>query len=210
MDCKLFERLQLWIPEPGEVAGPYGIPIIRAQALPYVDEWRPFNDLSKPFDKNMGVSMYVDDYRIHRLWASPDRYVPILAKAGVALSPDFSIYTDMPVALGIYNHYRKHWLAAYWQKHRDTVIPTICWGDEDSFAWCFDGEPTGCVVSVSSVGTQRRADTKAAFVRGYDAMMERLKPEAVLFFGIIPKECRGNICPVEAFYKTVERRCKRE
>lgn len=82
MDCKLFERLQLWIPEPGEVAGPYGIPIIRAQALPYVDEWRPFNDLSKPFDKNMGVSMYVDDYRIHRLWASPDRYVPILAKAG--------------------------------------------------------------------------------------------------------------------------------
>lgn len=210
MEKRLFERLQCWTPEPDAVTGRYDIPVIRAQALPYLDVWMPFHDLSRPFNQTMGVSMYVDDYRIHRLWANPDRYVPILARAGAVLSPDFGIYTDVPVALGIYNHYRKHWLAAYWQRHGLIVIPTICWSDQDSFAWCFDGEPIGSVVSISSVGTQARPDTKKAFLRGYDAMLERLEPEAILFFGNIPAQCRGNICPVEAFYKVIERRCKRE
>ena len=208
MDSRLFERLGLWLPTQADVSGAYDIPDIRPQLLPYIDEWRPFNDLSRPFTRSIGVSMYVDDYRIHRLWATPDRYIPILQRAGVVLSPDFSLYTDTPVALNIYNHYRKHWLGAYWQRNGITVIPTICWADESSFEYCFDGEPVGGVVSVSSVGTQRYADSKCAFLRGYDAMLERLTPEVILFFGNVPAECKGNICPVEAFYKTVERRRK--
>lgn len=79
-------------------------------------------------------------------------------------------------------------------------------GDESTFTWCFDGEPERSTVAVSSIGTQRQQQTKAAFLRGYDAMLERLQPETILFWGNVPAECRGNICPVEAFYKTVERR----
>lgn len=204
---RLFENIRHWLPDASAVTGLNGIPSIQGiSRVPPVGEWTPFNNLSRTFTKALGVQMYVEDYRLHRLWATPDRYVPILRRAGVVLTPDFSLYTDVPLALNLYNHYRKHWLGAYWQRHGITVLPTIGWAGEDSFAWCFDGEPSHSVVSVSSVGTQRRADTRAAFLRGYDAMLERLQPQSVLFFGKVPDGCRGSICPVEAFYQTVKRR----
>ena len=50
---------------------------------------------------------------------------------------------NSPFAMQIYNQYRKHWLAAYWQLNGITVYPTISWSDENSYEWCFDGEPRG-------------------------------------------------------------------
>ncbi|MDD2649237.1 MAG: DUF4417 domain-containing protein [Eubacteriales bacterium] len=144
-----------------------------------------------------------------RLWTRPTAYISLLKAAGCVIAPDFSLYSDVPFALNIYSHYRKHWCGAYWQKAGIIVIPTICWAGRSSFEYCFDGEPENSIVSVSSVGTQRANDTKAAFMLGYDAMLERLKPECILFFGNVPKECRGNIIPVEAFYKSIERRSKK-
>ena len=116
------------------------------------------------------------------------------------MSPDFSLYTDYPVAQQIWNHYRKHWVGAYLQKQGVCVIPTIAWSDERSFEWCFDGEPVGGVVAVSSVGTQRKESTKALFMTGYNEMMSRLRPETVLFCGTVPDGCGGNIISIPPFF----------
>lgn len=61
------------------------------------------------------------------------------------------------------------------------------------------------MVAVSSVGTQKEPDAKRLFVNGYDAMLERLQPDTILFWGHIPAECRGNICPVETFYRRFDK-----
>lgn len=115
------------------------------------------------------------------------------------LSPDFSLYTDFPKALQIYNHYRKHRLAAYWQECGINVIPTICWSDHQSFSWCFDGEPVGGAVAVSSVGTQNSSKKKENFLVGYEKMMEVLKPDKIIFYGNVPEECEGNIIRIKMF-----------
>lgn len=115
------------------------------------------------------------------------------------MSPDFSLYSDFPKALQIYNHYRKHWLGAYWQLNGIEVIPTICWSDESSFEWCFDGEPQGGTVAVSSVGTQLNKQSKQLFLNGYNEMIKRLQPETVIFYGKVPDECMGNIVRIRAF-----------
>lgn len=206
MHERLYENLKTWTPTPDETEGKYGIPKLEPCELPEIASWVPFNDLSRKTGKTDGIQMYVDDYRIGRLWQSPLRYIDGLRRAGAVLTPDYSIYTDVPAALGIYNHYRKHWLGAYWQQCGLTVIPTICWGGEETFEWCFDGEPHNAPVSVSSVGTQRRADTKSSFMRGYDAMLERLNPSCILFFGHVPDGARGNIVYVDAFYRRFEER----
>lgn len=99
----------------------------------------------------------------------------------------------------IYNHYRKHWLGAYWQDHGITVIPTISWSDYSSFDWCFDGEPVGGMVAVSSVGTQNNPVTRELFITGYREMMDRLEPSTVIMYGNTPDECYGNIVRVGAF-----------
>lgn len=146
-----------------------------------------------------GLHFFLDDYQFIRVWTNPDEYLDMMWKFKYVMSPDFSTYTDFPRAMQIYNHYRKHWLAAYWQANDIKVIPTISWSDESSFEWCFDGEPVGGVVAVSSVGTQANKATKEGFLRGYNEMLERLKPELILFNGKVPEECEGNIKHIGAF-----------
>lgn len=146
-----------------------------------------------------GVHFFLDDYQFVRVWQQPDKYINILSKFKYVLSPDFSLYTDFPVAVQIYNHYRKHWLAAYWQMHGINVIPTICWSDEHSFDWCFDGEPTHSTVAVSSVGCMHNKIYKHKFISGYSEMMNRLEPTQIIFYGDVPDECKGNIVHINSF-----------
>lgn len=123
----------------------------------------------------------------------------LLSDFQMVMTPDFSLYTDWPKAIQIYNHYRKHWLGAYWQSLGLNVIPTIAWSDSDSFGWCFDGTPKGATVAVSSVGTQASAETKRLFLAGWYEMLDRLQPETVIFYGNVPSECKANIVRVKAF-----------
>ena len=115
------------------------------------------------------------------------------------MSPDFSTYTDFPKAIQIYNHYRKHWVGAYLQMYGIDVIPTISWSDKNSFEWCFDGEPVGGTVAVSSVGCMNSKKRKDLFLDGYREMIDRLHPETIIFYGQIPEECTGNIVQIKAF-----------
>ncbi|MDE6912502.1 MAG: DUF4417 domain-containing protein, partial [Lachnospiraceae bacterium] len=117
------------------------------------------------------------------------------------MSADFSTYTDFPKAIQIYNHYRKHWIGAYLQENGVNLIPTISWSTPDSFEWCFDGEPVGGVVAVSSVGAANSREKKALFLAGYNEMLASLQPETILFYGKIPEECECNIVQIKAFHE---------
>lgn len=133
------------------------------------------------------------------MWARPRTYLHMIQKFAYVMSPDFSIYVDFPLVIQLYNHYRKHWLAAYWQENGVEVIPSISWGNEESFEWCFDGEPHYSTVAVSSVGTQSSQEGRSVFLQGYMEMMRRLEPEAIIFYGDVPEQCKGNIIPIGSF-----------
>ena len=182
-----------------EGIGLYQIPEITP--VEYVGcDWIGFNYANGVKDREKkGVHFFLDDYQFIRLWADPDRYTGMLQQFSYVMSPDFSMYTDFPKALQIYNHYRKHWLAAYWQEQGINVIPTICWSDKESFEWCFDGEPTHGAVAISSVGTQNSKERKQKFLDGYMEMVDRLQPTQIIFYGKVPEECKGNIVRVKAF-----------
>ena len=164
--------------------GQYDIPIL-APAECNVENWISFN-FAKGCEEpeRHGVHFFIDDYQFNRVWTSPDVYVEMLGRFQAVCTPDFSTYTDFPKAIQIYNHYRKHWLGAYWQAHGMTVIPTISWSDHDSYEWCFDGEPVGGTVIVSSVGTQSgMGDTAQLFLDGYREMVRRLEPKQIIMYG---------------------------
>ena len=179
--------------------GEYGIPEIDPDD-PEVDNWISFNYAKGCEEPELhGIHFFVDDYQFVRLWRQPDLYLNMLKKFQAVCSPDFSMYTDFPKAICVYNHYRKHWLGRYWQDAGVRVIPTIGWVDRDSYEWCFDGEPEGYTVAVSSVGSQQSREGRALFLEGYREMMARLQPSKIIFYGAVPDECQGNIVPVKAF-----------
>lgn len=151
----------------------------------------------QPYDK--GVHFFIDDYQFTRLWRNPDAYLGLLHKFKCVCTPDFSIYNDFPKAIQIYNHYRKHWLGAYWQNCGIPVISTVSWSDKSSFEWCFDGEPVGGAVAVSSVGTQRSKESRLLFMDGYNEMLLRLHPSIIYFYGNVPDGCNGNIVRIKAY-----------
>lgn len=181
--------------------GEYDIPIILPEE--YVPcEWIGFNyarGLSTQIHPDKGVHFFLDDYQFERLWREPDKYIRKLINFNAVMTPGFSIFADWPKALQIYNHFRKHWIGAYLQNIGATVYPTIGWSDEASYEWCFDGEPVGATACVSSIGTQNSSAKKKLFLKGYDSMLEHLRPTTTLFYGNVPSECKGNIVPIQSF-----------
>ena len=137
-----------------------------------------------------GCHFFLDDYRIQRVWNNPMRYIPMLRRYKFVLAPDFSLYIDYPKALCIYNKYRKNWCARFWQENGIAVIPSIRWMFEDSYQWCFDGEPKNSVVAVSTIGLCNEKSMMDMFINGYYQMLETLNPIQVLWFGkyILPEK----------------------
>lgn len=86
---------------------PYGIPEIQSEHIDIRHlEWIPFNYAKTAKNrKSKGIHFYLDDYQFNRLWNRPDDYISLLSAFGAVCTPDFSQYTDMPVAMRIYNHY---------------------------------------------------------------------------------------------------------
>ena len=187
--------------------GPYDIPPI-APVTVYPDgKFIPMNYAkSEKNPENKIIHCFVDDYQFIRYWNTPDKYIPKLQQFRAVCAPDFSTYTDMPVAMQIYNHYRKHWLAAYWQMHGMIVYPTISWSTPESYSWCFDGEPEGGIVAVSSVGVMRDTKTLKLFLQGYEEMMKRLSPAWVIFYGKVPAECDWNVIRIKPHGEEIQER----
>ena len=113
------------------------------------------------------------------MWNNPIEPAEVLKGFDYVTTPDFSMYIDIPKALQIFNHYRKHWCGAFWQAQGINVIPTIWWSDKKSFEWCFDGEPKNSVVWVSSVGIMDNDEKKRYFMAGYNEMKKRLNPSKI-------------------------------
>lgn len=180
--------------------GSYGIPQLTPVDYEGGCEFIGFNYAASCKNRaDKGIHFFVDDYQFNRLWTSIDRYVPMLSEFLYVMSPDFSTYTDFPKAIQIYNHYRKHWVGAYLQQAGISVIPTISWSTPDSFDWCFDGEPLGGTVAISSVGCMNSKARKDLFLTGYAEMVKRLHPEKIIFYGNVPPECTGNIVRIRSF-----------
>ena len=147
-----------------ELIGEYGIPVLRPVQLDARLTWIRFNHaLREPHRERYGVHFFIDDYLFQRAWHDPPRYALFLRSFPAVMTPDFSMFADYPRAVQIYNHWRKHQLGAYWQQTGMTVIPSIGWIGRDSYSWCFDGEPVGGTVAVSSVGTQKSKEGRRCF-----------------------------------------------
>lgn len=142
-----------------------------------------FNYAKSSKNKNVGIHFYVDDYQFERVWNYPEKYLDVLMEYDCILSPDFSLYMDMPMPMKIWNVYRSRQIGAYYQSKGIKVIPTISWAEKETFEFCFQGIPKGSVVSISTVGVKRDKDAMKVWEDGVTAMIEQIEPSAILIYG---------------------------
>lgn len=181
--------------------GKYHMPLLKKQDLPKVDKWIGFNEVKtyKGECTQTGVHFFLDDYQFERVWQRPSVYVRQLSRFAVVATPDFSLYTDYPMVMQLWNHYRKQWLGAYFQHYGITVIPTVSWSTKDSFDFCFDGIPKGAAVMVSTVGIFKNEQTEKLFHQGYEEIKSRLHPSYLISYGELPAYYEADeILPVYA------------
>ena len=169
--------------------GKWDIPIIfPVKDIPEIKEWIGFNyvlnDKSSDKEKaHKGVHFFIDDYQFERVWNNPEAYIDVLSKYGVVLSPDFSPYEDMPLATQLWNHYRKHWVAAYWQSKGITVVPTIRKSaNVRAGKWWIDGEPKCGIIAISTMWNGDDHLRKVS-IEEYKTVLKELMPVKILVYG---------------------------
>jgi hypothetical protein len=153
-----------------------------ARLVAYDDRWA-----CREPEPGDAVHWFLDDYRFETIWSKPERPLTRLQRVGMALTPDFSLWLEMPRIMQMWQTYRARWCGAWMLAHGIDVIPTVSWSTSDSYRYCFAGIATGSVVAISTVGVMRDRGALRLFGEGYAAMLEAVRPSAVLCYGQWPR-----------------------
>lgn len=189
---KRYDVFRSYLVEHADYDGWLELPILRTSNL-IPDKLVPFSKavLKSWTDFDCWVMFYEHDYNFERLWHNPKRYLERLQKFKGVISPDFSLFRNMPLAMQIWNAYRGHALAAWMQEQGIEVIPNIRFNDVRTYAFCFDGAEKGKTVAVGTHGCIGRKEDRAIFAAGLEQMVQRLEPKTILVYGRAPKGLFG-------------------
>lgn len=158
------------------------MPIIQNDGI-IPEELLGFNYAKTSEKKNVGVHFYLDDYQFERVWNYPEKYVELFQEYDCILSPDFSLYLDMPMPMKVWNVYRSRLIGAYYQSYGIPVIPTLSWAEKETFDFCFKGIPKGSIVSISTVGVKKDKDAMKTWLDGVKEMLKTVNPKTLLIYG---------------------------
>ena len=136
--------------------------------------------------KGVGIHFFIDDYQFERIWSNPFKQIERLKTFSCTLTPQFSTYMDMPMAMKIWNIYRSRMIGQIMQDAGLEVIPSLVWAEEATFDFSFSGLEQGGVVAVETVGVARDKEAQKIWRAGVEYMLEKIKPECVLLYGYNP------------------------
>ena len=190
------------------------VPILRAtHSVP--EKIIPFNAAlsSEEGKADSYVHFFIDDYQFDRVWRSPERYVSALSKYQGIISPDFSLFIEMPIAVQRWNVYRNRVLAAYYAQAGIDAIPCAGWSDERSYGFCFEGLPKHSTIAISTNGCLSSKESLYYFEKGFNRMLEALSPSVVLNYGRPVKplfdNCKIPVIIYDSYSQTMKRKLRR-
>lgn len=179
----------------GDVEGQYNIPKIDPIQVDFKNlDLVGFNYSTNPKilnldeENNSWVHFFLPDHMLERVWKNPEYYLQVFNLYEGLIQPDFSLYVGMPKAMLIFQHYRRMFLAKYYQQQGVMVIPAPCWADENSFEYCFDGMPKDSCLCISTVGCVKNPEVYEDFMKGYLETLKRLTPTQLIFYGKVTKD----------------------
>lgn len=175
--------------------GMFKLPLVKKQEISLEDvKLIGYDKINQSNDYDKIVHFFLDDYRFESIYNNPEKKIETLKKYKAVLTPDFSMFVEMPIALQLFSTFKNRWVGAYLQEQGIRVISTVRWGDLTSFNFCFDGIEKGSIVAVSTIGIKKE---KSHFMLGYNEMLSRIKPSKIICYGKPFDEMKGDIVEVD-------------
>ena len=144
-------------------------------------------------DYDQWVHFYEDDANFERVWNNPKQYLDRLSKFRGIITPDFSLYRDMPLVMQEWNTYRGKALGSWWQSQGLKVLPNVRFADERSLSFCCNGIAKGSIICIGSHGCLHVKQDREYFKKGLEEVIKKLRPTDIMVYGCTPADVFG-IC----------------
>ena len=162
----------------------FGFPVVKSSENFSAKDLVPFNlcKSKKKEDMDKAVHFFLDDYKFEQLWTRPVKYIELLKSYKGMISPTFSVWSNQPYALNLFNMYRSRWCTRFFQEFGVNVLVDVRWADESSYDYCFSGIEKHSPVIVNTVGTKMLANRKM-FIDGFEEMLRQIEPSKLYVYG---------------------------
>lgn len=137
-------------------------------------------------DYECWVHFYEDDAAFERIWNNPKKYLPILKKFAGVITPDFSLYRDMPLVMQFWNIYRNRSVGNWLQKNGINVIANVRYSDSRTYIASCLGVAKHGTIAVGSHGCIKCKNDRQEFIEGLDFVVTILEPKVIVVFGAAP------------------------
>lgn len=162
-------------------------------------QMRPFSHRGVTAMPDEYICFYEHDKKFARFLENAVACLDSIRKFAGIVSPDCSLYRDMPLVLQAMNTYLNRALGHFLQRNGMKVIPNIRWGDERSYLgisgrlepFAFKGVECGSVVSIGTYGCIKGEENRFFFKDGLGRMLNTVSPEKVLVYGRMPSDLFG-------------------
>ena len=132
-------------------------------------------------------------YGSQRNSSSVEKIITKLKEYQGLITPDYSIYTDMPLIMQYWNIYRARTIYVWLSSLGYNTIFNIRWGDYRTYDVAFFGIEKHSTLAVGSHGLIKNVLQRHTFMTGFNEMVKRLEPKNLIVYGPYIKEMK-DIC----------------
>lgn len=163
------------------------IPVIKPEEV-VPNRLLSFSKAMKTDDYDQWVHFFEDDVSFERVWNRPKQYLNKLSKFNGVITPDFSLYRDMPLVMQEWNTYRGKALGTWWQENGLHVIPNVRAGDERTYQFCCNGVPHESTICIGSHGCLKVKQDREYFKDGVAEIVLQTSPKRIVVYGSAPAD----------------------
>lgn len=143
---------------------------------------------------NAFIHFYIDDSKFDgnrtSFWLYPEKVLEIASHFDGIIVPDPSTYADFPDPLKRWNYYRMNAFGFWVASQGYEVISNVRWNTQDTWHYCFDGNPRGSMLCLGTVASSLRYKLNyEQFATGLLKMYEVLKPHTLIVYGSANYPC---------------------
>lgn len=149
----------------------------------------PYSKAKYSDDTDQWVCFYEDDVKFDAdTWNHPERALAVLRRFRGAISPDYSMFRDMPLIQQEWNNFRSKAIAHYWQENGIPTLPNVRWADQRTWETACLGIPRCSNIAIGTLGCIRNGMNRKVLETGLSYMAERLSPTSISVYGKAPAE----------------------